>query len=84
MSQVFGSNMNDPLFGGMPQSEQIEYVRADTLHRVLEFLGYDMLDLRENVIVRRRVAYFLNVAADVERSAEVMELEQQWNPLGTK
>ncbi|MEL7239062.1 MAG: hypothetical protein AAGK78_09380 [Planctomycetota bacterium] len=84
MSQVFGSNMNDPLFGGMPKSEQVDYVRVDTLHRVLEFLGYDLLDLRENLIVRRRVAYFLNVAADVERSAEVLELEQQWNPLGTK
>lgn len=81
MSVPFGSNMNGPLFGG-PEQRQVDFVQIRRLSQVLDFLQYDWLDVRENIMARRRTEYYMRVSAEVDASAEVLELERQWNPTG--
>ena len=59
-----------------------DLVSLDRLSRVLAFCGWSLRDLRHNVVARREVAFYLDVDAQIGRRAEVLDLEQQWNPLG--
>lgn len=52
------------------------------LHRVLRFTGWTYADLLHNSVARNEVRYYLQVTRFIERRGEVLELEQQWNPLG--
>ncbi len=52
------------------------------LQRVLEFRGRSIDDVVNNPIVKREVLGYYKLHRQIERSAEVRELERQWNPLG--
>ena len=59
-----------------------DLVDVGRLSRVLAFCGWSLRDLEHNVVARREVAFYLDVDAEIGRRAEVLDLEQQWNPLG--
>lgn len=61
----------------------IQYAsRRSTLHRILGFTGKTIDDVINCPIARRTVLGYYKLHRQVERQAEVSELEKQWNPLG--
>ena len=52
------------------------------LARVLAFCGLDLSDVLGCPVARRTAQFYLAVDAEVERRAEVLDLERQWNPTG--
>jgi hypothetical protein len=54
------------------------------LHRVLAFTGRSIHDVVNNPIVKREVIGYYKLYRNIERSAEIGDLERQWNPLGRR
>ncbi|MEM6314514.1 MAG: hypothetical protein AAF743_10525 [Planctomycetota bacterium] len=81
---MIGRN-GEPIPGqSLPGLEWIEY-DADfvhTLQRVLAFTGWSPTDVLCNPLARNEVRHYLRVSRLIERREEVLELEEQWNPLG--
>ncbi|MEM1013693.1 MAG: hypothetical protein AAGI46_15910 [Planctomycetota bacterium] len=53
---------------------------ARRLDRVLSFCGLNLSDVLSSSVERRRVAFYLSIDREVERTGEVLDLERQWNP----
>jgi hypothetical protein len=76
-------NYGGPLPGGGDGSVVPE-VTASRLARVLAFCGTNMDEVFTCPVTRRRVAFYLAVDREIVRRGEILELEQQWNPLGAR
>ncbi len=54
------------------------------LQRVLAFLGHSIDDVCNCPIVKNKVFGFYKLHKDVDRTAEIADLERQWNPVGMR
>ena len=80
MPEFFGSHNS---WEAQEESEVLhELFTIDRLSRVLAFCGYSHEDLEHNPVARNEVSFYLHVDREIERRAEVVDLEKQWNPLG--
>ena len=52
------------------------------LARLLAFAGRSIDEVVNSGIAKREVAHLFKLDRQIERRAEVLELERQWNPLG--
>ena len=71
----------DPLT--MPPPEPLvetEHSSRRALRRVLAFTGRSIDDVVTGPIAKNQVCGYYKVLRQVERAAEVRELENQWNP----
>ena len=61
---------------------QPQYLVVDRpLDRILAFTGYSIDDIVDNPIARQTVFGFFKVHKQIQRRAEVLELERQWNAI---
>ena len=61
----------------------IEHVVVNRpLRRVLAFLGHSIDEVCNDPAVKRKVYGFFRLSKQIDRSAEISDLERQWNPLG--
>ena len=77
-----------PLFGGetpvpvLPLHEaNVERVVEKRLVRVLRFTGLTIDDVVNNPVAKNMVVGYFKLSRMIDRQAEVVELERQWNPL---
>lgn len=69
----------------MPDGPVVERVVVQRpLRRVLSFLGVSIDAVCNDPLAKRQVYGFYKLHKQVERSMEVTELEQQWNPMGIR
>jgi hypothetical protein len=62
------------------EDEKIEQVLAQRpLHRVLAFTGRSIDDVVNSPIAKNQVRGFYKLYRQVERQAEITDLERQWN-----
>jgi hypothetical protein len=54
------------------------------LHRILAFTRRSIDDVVNNPIAKNEVYGYYKLSKWVERRSEIVELEQQWNPLGRR
>jgi hypothetical protein len=52
------------------------------LHRVLAFTGRTIDDVVNNPIVKNEIIGYYKLYRNIQRSADIGDLERQWNPLG--
>lgn len=55
--------------------------RQRALQRVLAFLGHSIDEVCNDAIVKNKVYGFYKLHKDIQRTAEISELERQWNPV---
>jgi hypothetical protein len=77
------------IFGSAPvgPAQETLTARVVTRHplgRVLAFTGRSIDDVVNDPIVKNEVLGFYKVARFVQRRAEAIDLERQWNPLGLR
>jgi hypothetical protein len=61
---------------------RVEHVLTQhALNRILSFLNCSIDDVCNDAIVKGKVRGFFKLHKQIERSAEITELERQWNPL---
>lgn len=63
-----------------PPDPIVERAVRHPLHRVLAITGRTIDDVVNDPIARNEVYGYYKLHRQVERSAEVRELERQWNP----
>lgn len=55
--------------------------RPSTLQRILSHTGLSIHDVINSPVLRNRVAGYYKLSLQIDRRAEVLTLERQWNPL---
>jgi hypothetical protein len=65
-----------------PPEPLVRHVSRRPLHRVLAFTGRSIDDVVNNPLAKNEVRGYYKLYRQVERAAEVRDLEKQWNPLG--
>jgi hypothetical protein len=70
--------------GWMPPGETpIEQVIVQCpLHRILAFVRRSIDDVVNSPVAKNQVYGYYKLSRFIERRGEILELEQQWNPLG--
>ena len=58
----------------------VRYATRHPLHRVLAFTGRSIHDIVNDPIARNQVFGYYKLLRQIERAAEVRDLESQWNP----
>ena len=58
----------------------VRYAARHPLHRVLAFTGRSIDDVVNDPIARNQVFGYYKLLRQIERAAEVRDLESQWNP----
>jgi len=53
------------------------------LRRVLNFTGHSIDEVVNNPLVKHKVLAYFKLHKFVERRSDVVDLERQWNPLGS-
>ena len=82
---LFGSNLGsgfDPLGIESTHEQVVPDVESRRLAWILAFCGLEVADLDTSVVARRQVAFYLRLDREMARREQVLELEEQWNPLG--
>ena len=69
----------ESFFDPAPHAMIERVATGDVLHRVLQFLGRSIDDVKENPFVRAQVLGFVALDHWVKREVEISELERQWN-----
>ena len=64
-----------------PPAPLVRYASRRPLHRVLAFTGRSIDDVVNDPIAKNAVRGYYKLYRQVERAAEVRDLEKQWNPL---
>ena len=64
---------------GAPEP-MVERVVQRPLNRVLAFIGRTIDDVVNDPIVKNQVYGYYKLHRQVERAAEIRDLERQWNP----
>ena len=54
------------------------------LHRILAFTRRSIDDVVNSPIAKNQVYGYYKLSRFIERRGEILELEQQWNPLGRR
>jgi len=63
---------------------RVEFVLIQRpLARVLAFTGRSIDDIVNDPIAKNEVLGYFKLHKQIVRSSEIVELEQQWNPLGS-
>jgi hypothetical protein len=66
--------------GGAAPDPMVERVVQRPLNRVLAFIGRSIDDVVNDPIVKNQVYGYYKLHRQIERTAEVRDLERQWNP----
>ena len=79
----FPSFLRLPHRGGLlalpPSEPLVEYATQRPLRRVLAFTGRSIDDVVNDPIAKNQVYGYYKVLRQVERAADVRDLEEQWN-----
>ena len=85
----FGGGAPMPPFGGQsPRAvvpvhhAAVERVVERRLNRILAFTGLTIHDVVNSRIAKNQVLGYFKLSRMMDRRAEVVDLERQWNPLG--
>jgi hypothetical protein len=74
-----------PVGGFGPSETPIEQLVVQRpLHRILAFTRRSIDDVVNSPIAKNQVYGYYKLSKFVERRSEILELEQQWNPLGRR
>ncbi len=69
----------------VPRDTPIEHVIVQRpLHRILAFTRRSIDDVVNSPIAKNQVYGYYKLSRWIERRGELLELEQQWNPLGRR
>ena len=69
----------------LPRQSGTEHVVIHrVLHRVLSFLNHSIDDVVNDPIVKNKVIGFYKLHKFVQRRCDILELEEQWNPGGSR
>jgi hypothetical protein len=66
--------------GGAAPDPLVERAVQRPLNRVLAFIGRSIDDVVNDPIVKNQVYGYYKLHRQIERAAEVRDLERQWNP----